>query len=92
MQKSLWVKEAKEGSHKNNSPGSSSGGLHDREKKKGNILNISTPNISSDRERYERSHRTTPSTYVWRNWFLLFVLANISQYRNFYCNFTFIAN
>ena len=29
--------------HKNNLPGSSSGGLHGREKKKDNMLNISTP-------------------------------------------------
>ena len=49
--------------HKNNPSGSSFGGLHGRENKKDNVLNISTPNRPSDRGRYERCPITAPSTY-----------------------------
>ena len=76
LQQSLQVKEAEEGpncykklnstqntKNENNPSGSSSGGLPDRENKHDNMLTISTPNSLSDRERYERSPGTAPSTY-----------------------------
>ena len=47
--------------HKN-PPGCSFGGLHTRENKKDNMLNISASNRLSDKGEYERFPRTAPST------------------------------
>ena len=47
--------------HKNNLPGSSSGGLHGRKNKKDNISSL---NKLSNRGRYERSPKTEPSTII----------------------------
>ena len=49
--------------HKNGLSGGGSGNLHGRERKKNNMLNISTPNRPSNRERYKRSPGATPCTY-----------------------------
>ena len=49
--------------HKNGPSGGGSGSLHDRERRKDNMLNISNPNRLSDRGRHERSPGAVPSTY-----------------------------
>ena len=49
--------------HKNGPSGGGSGSLHDRERKKDNMLNISTSDRPSDRGRYERSPAAAPRTY-----------------------------
>ena len=51
--------------HKNGPLGSSSSGvLHGRERKKDNMLNISTPSIPSDRGIYERSPGTAQAPMI----------------------------